>query len=109
MSTNLSKYVDTTLKKTTEYYSNWNNVKDLLGGYVVNTVEVGPAIIEKYVGDMHGLFKDQFSMRDELIYPHILVNGYLSSSDFNGEILRIKLLDERKLSDYLLRFNQKNN
>ena len=107
MAKNLGKYVDVTLVKTSDYYSKWNNIKDLLDSYVINTVEVGPAIIEKYVGDMYGLFKEQFSMKDELIYPHILVNGYLSSTDFNCEILRIKLLEERKLNDYLLKFNQK--
>ena len=67
MAKNLGQYVDVTLVKTGEYYALWNNVKDLLSSYVINTVEVGPAIIEKYVGDMHGLFKEHFSMKDELI------------------------------------------
>lgn len=89
----------TVISKT--YYNDWINVQDLLPDMLSgNIAEIPPAKVAKYRFDLYGLFKEYFNMEDRYIFPHILVNGYLSSSDFNCELLRFKLLDTGKLNEY---------
>lgn len=87
------------LNKT--YFTNWLNIEDLLPDMLTtNLAEIPPAKVAKYRFDLIGLFKEYLNMDDKYIFPHILVNGYKSSSDFNCELLRFKLLDTSKLDEY---------
>lgn len=99
--------VDTiTLDK--EYYNNWINIQDLLPDmFSGNIVEIPPAKVQKYRFDLEGLFKEYLNMDSAYIFPHILFNGYLSSSDFNCEILRFKLLNTGQLDEYDRFFRRK--
>lgn len=68
--------------------------------YAVGKVSVTPAMAEKYKGDMYGLFKNEFSIAETDIYLHIRINGYLSSDDYNGELLELQILDNSQLLIY---------
>lgn len=92
---------------TKEYYNDWINVQDLLPDMISNIAEIPPAKVQKYRFDMEGLFKEFFNMDTKYIFPHILVNGYLSSSDFNCERLRFNMLNTSMLDEYELFFRRK--
>lgn len=104
---NISRALITNYTLTTTMMGRWNSVVDILGSkHIVENRPVDPAIINKYVGDMYGLFKE-LNVPDSHIYPHIRVNGYVSSSDFYGEILNIKILDQTVLEAYIGLFTLK--
>jgi hypothetical protein len=56
-------------------------------------------ICTSHVDDMYGLFLE-LSVPEEYIYPHIRVNGYTSSYDYDGYKLRLDLLDLTELQMY---------
>ena len=79
----------------------WCNVLPFLLQFnIVDTEEITTVDAEKYRFDMYGLFKHVLNIPDEYIYPHILANGYDSSYDYNGNQLRIKMLDLSALEQY---------
>jgi len=100
----LSLYANPTV--TSDLIKQWNNIIPILERkYIVDVKEISPVLAEKYRLDMYGLFQE-LEIREQHIYPHIRVNGYLSSADYLGEILRIKILDAYVLDDYIRRFSK---
>lgn len=81
----------------------WFNMRHLLNNYVVATNVISPTEAEKFKFDLAGLFKIKFEMKEELILPHILVNGYNSSTEYNGDRLEFKFLDYGSLQTFISR------
>lgn len=52
----------------------------------------------RFIGDLAGLFKHVIQISPDFILPHILVNGYNSSCDYDGTQLEFILLDNNILS-----------
>lgn len=95
---------------TTDLVSKWNTIIKILSeNHITKQIEVKPATVEKYKGDLWGLFKNEVGLQDEYIYPTIRINGYPSSSSYNGEKLRFDILDSNKLSMYYKLFTSKQN
>lgn len=82
-------------------FDKWNSVKYyLIENHVAGETEISPVNAEKYRFDLYGLFNNVLFIQPEYIYPHIIVNGYTSSYDYNAELLRFKILDTTVLSSY---------
>jgi len=85
---------------------NWNTIIVKLNNlHVSKTVTLQGTIAEKYRADMYGLFK-YLDIPDEFIYPHIRVNGYTSSRDYDSNKLEIKILDIPILNTYYEMFTK---
>lgn len=83
----------------------WNSIRDLLlEKHIATTVSVSVVDAEKFKFDLHGLFKFSLNMADYEIYPHMIVNGYTSSTDYNGELLRFKIINSNTLNTYYRMF-----
>lgn len=83
-------------------------ISTLRDKHVSKEITITPVIAEKYRFDMHGLFQNELSMIDEFIYPHIRVNGYNCSNSYDGELLKIKIIDEAILKHYLALLKKSN-
>ena len=91
-----------------ELVTKWNSVIDTLRQYSVTKVkEISPVDSEKYKFDLWGLFKNEIGVDEKFIYPHIRVNGYDSSNQYEGKKLKFKLLDPSTLERYHKLFNKK--
>ena len=55
----------------------------------------------KYKGDLAGLFKHVIGVRPDFILPHILANGYNSSTDYDGTQLEFIVLNDSTLNRLL--------
>lgn len=55
----------------------------------------------KYKGDLAGLFKHVIGVRLDFILPHILANGYHSSTDYDGTQLEFIVLNDSTLNRLL--------
>ena len=101
---NISRRLNSGYVMTSTLIGRWNSVIDMLAAkHIVEHRGVSPAIAEKYKGDMYGMFRE-LGVPDSHIYPHIRVNGYLSSTDYYGEILVINILDKYVLEQYITLF-----
>ena len=85
--------------------NDWNTVSQVLKyKYTNNIEELKPVYAEKYKFDLYGLLKDVFSIPDEYLYPHMIINGYDCPTDFTGEQLIFRKLDVDALAGYYNRF-----
>lgn len=85
---------------------NWNTVITKLSNlYIIKKVNIQGTIAEKYRSDMYGLFK-YLGVEDEFIYPHIRVNGFNSSREYNSSVLEIKMIDLSILNIYYEMFTK---
>jgi len=84
----------------------WNSVINTLAKSAIhNTIEISPVMAEKYKFDMDGLFRE-YSIPPEFVYPHIRVNGYYSSQDYDSFKLRLDILDVKVLDSFYRMFNR---
>ena len=105
---NMSNLINTKYKCTAELVKNWNGIIDILKLKHINrTVEISPSIAEKYRFDLYGLFKKELAVPEEQIYPHIRINGYYSSDQYDGGKLKLHLLDSTVLYNYYKLFTKK--
>jgi hypothetical protein len=101
---NISRRLASGYVMTSDLIGRWNTVLDTLSNkHIVEHRGISPAVAEKYKGDMYGMFRE-LGIPDSHIYPHIRVNGYLSSMDYYGEILVINILDNSVLEQYIRLF-----
>jgi len=99
--TELINYTDIYDKKLIEL---WVNIKDvLLKNHIVGEKVINNATANKYIGDMYGMLKE-IGLEDVVIFPHILVNGYNSSRDYDGLTTKILLIDPAILNRYYLSY-----
>lgn len=85
----------------------WNTVKDILNNdHIVSEIAVKTTDAEKYRFDLYGLIKNNFSIPEYQIYPHMIVNGYTSSYDYYGERLRFKIINGETLNKYYRMFTK---
>lgn len=83
----------------------WNTVIPILKDkHVLSYEEIKPIYANKYKYDLVGLFKEVFNIPKEYIYPTIRVNGFDSLTDYDGNTLRFKRLDNVALGKYYQRF-----
>jgi len=59
-------------------------------------IEVSPVDAINYTGDMYGLFHNVYDIPNSAIYINIRINGFTSSSDYNGA-RKLKLLSAEKV------------
>ena len=79
----------------------WNSIRDILRTkYVTTEMSVNTVAAERYKFDLYGLFLNEFNIPTIQIYPHMIVNGYMSSYDYYGELLRFKIIDGNILRQY---------
>lgn len=85
----------------------WNTVIYRLSNIDnLKTIDVTADKACKYKGDFYGLLKEA-KVPAEYFYPVLRVNGYYSSSDYNGIGKVIYLPDENKLSLYYRLFKKR--
>lgn len=106
--TKLSDQINNTPYTLDKYWvKKWNSIKPILKyKYVAAVNEVTPLYAEKYKHDLYGLFKIYFGISDQYVYPHIIVNDFDSSYDYNGNKLRFRMLDNSKLNYYISLFKK---
>lgn len=73
----------------------WQSMLPMLQQHC-KTVSISNTIAYKYRFDMYGLLQ-HLGVTTEYIYPNIIVNGYSSSTDFEGNIEQIKIVDAQYL------------
>lgn len=84
-----------------ELVMEWNNAKDLLDRKYVDAItEISPVASEKYKFDLAGLFINELKVQKKFVYPHIIVNGFMSGDQYDGKELRFKMLNTAFLSAY---------
>lgn len=79
---------------------------DVLEHSQMRTVFVEPAIADKYRFDFEGLVTLEFNVPRVLIPLTLYINGLTSSTQYDGSMLAIRIVDESELSDYLLKINR---
>lgn len=104
---NISNTIDLSDVMTVDLMNNWNVVTSvLIDKHLEREIEITPTIAAKYTFDMYGLFLNELGIQPELIYPHIRVNGYSSSSEYEGINKYIKLIDTGIALSYYKLFNK---
>jgi len=84
---------------------NWENVipkitdDDLLGTIKLEGVEA-----KKYMFDLEGFLITRNIVK-EFIYPIIRINGFYSSTDYDGKDIELKIIDAGILTKYYTLFN----
>jgi len=105
---NLSNTIDLSDVMTETILIRWNNIIDaLVSNHLEREVSIKPSIAAKYTFDMFGLFQNELGIPPELIYPHIRVNGYASSNDYEGVRTTIKLISSDIVLAYYKLFTKK--
>jgi len=103
--TNLAEQTDV-IKFNLDIMNKWNNIAPLLKTeYVEKTIVIPGVLQEKYKFDLYGLLLE-LDVPLHHIYPHIIANGYKSSSDYNGEHT-LNILNRNKLESYSELFSKK--
>jgi len=79
----------------------WHSIGPLLESkYILKTVPVNGAIGLKYKNDFDGLLI-YYGVSNEFLYPHMIVNNMLSSRDYDGSMINLKILNTQTLGYYL--------
>lgn len=80
-----------TIDQTKKIIQYWNNIIPMIKNDTDKILvhEISKEQANSYKGDLMGILKNIIQVPDELIYPNILINGYKSSSEFNGLTTRI--------------------
>ena len=92
----IKKMLDTDKVLDNELQKKWNSAALYLErNYLYDTREIGGAIAYKYRQDFSGLL-NYLDIPKELQYLHIIVNGYKSSTDYDGINTSIKIIDTRE-------------
>jgi len=99
---NIANNIDLSYQLDKELLFQWNNIIEVLKNkYIEQTISVEPVIAVKFKFDMEGLFKF-LNIDNSIIYPHIRVNGYPSSSAYDGRITDIHILSPNVKNYYKL-------
>ena len=100
--TNVTSYIEySPLLQSKHIMKEWQRVKPILElNYIVSEKEVTPLYAEKYKFDLYGLFRDILLIDKTFIYPHIIVNGFNSSVDYDGSRLRFSIIAPMVLVKY---------
>lgn len=101
----LSEKIDTKTIKDKYIYQMWNSIASILKyKYIVNEKTIEPAVADKYKFDFEGLLINELKIHKEFAYPTMLVNGYSSSYNYNGDNTKILIVDDSIMFDYLSMF-----
>ena len=85
----------------------WNSIRDILRTSHISTeLSVNTVAAERYKFDLYGLLRNELNIPTMQIYPHMIVNGYMSSYDYYGELLRFKIIDGNVLRQYYRLFTR---
>ena len=102
----LKKLLNTNIVMDANLQKKWNSVALYLEkNYLYSTNDVGGAVAYKYSQDFIGLL-NYLDIPKELHYLHIIVNGYKSSTDYNGINSSIKIIDTKEAMLYYEMFIQ---
>ena len=84
----------------------WNSIVPILKEkYVENEVEITGNVAYKYKHDFVGLLIS-LGVPLEFTYPHVVANGYASSIEYDGKLMKIKIINQNKLNLFLTQFLQ---
>jgi len=79
----------------------WNSVYPiLLEKHVERLYKIDPSVANKYIHDFEGLLLS-IGVTTDMVYPHIIVNGYASSREYNGSIKDIILINRSTIIKYI--------
>lgn len=109
MPNNLSYSISTNIQIDRKMINNWNSIKSVLKEKYLTgqQFEVHPLVAEKYKFDLYGLFKYEIHIDDLYIYPHMIVNDYDCSNNYDGGKLRFDLIKTSILETYYRLFIKK--
>ena len=85
----------------------WNNIIPMIRNtldYIPNEISI--AVAERYRFDLYGLFVNELKIPDEFIYPNFLINGYVSSDEFQGDKTKFLTANLVQLSKFLDAYQQ---
>lgn len=106
--TNLAYYIPTNINIDKNMMSKWNSIRQVLKSkYIASQAEVKPMVAERYRFDLYGLFKHELMIDELFIYPHMIVNDYDCSNNYDGGRLRFNILQPSILETYYRLFNKK--
>lgn len=104
---NLSTKINTIAPIDSYIASQWEMfTPNLYESGIERTVTLDPAIAYKYRFDFYGLLLNEYSIPYETMIPHLIINGYTSSTDFDGTRLEVHLLNKAMLASYLQSINK---
>ena len=100
--TNLADHIEySPLLFSKHIMKEWQRVKPILElKHITSVREITPLYAEKYKFDLHGLFRDILMIDKTFIYPHIIINGYDSSTCYDGNRLKFSMLSLMALTKY---------
>jgi len=90
--------------------NNTHKWASVIGGVPLTAIavkEVPKVINNVYIGDFYGLLQ-YFNIPANLWTPHLLINGFLSNTDYKGET-SIKVIQYEVLNKIYLNLSQKIN
>ena len=93
---NVNKHLSADLIKSWETVIPYLAQSENLAGYR----EITPQQANMYRHDMYGLFLNVLLISEEYIYPHIRVNGYHSSHNYDSKRLRIIVIKPDIVAKY---------
>lgn len=101
MKNSLYTKINTSNALNKDLINKWNTAIPILAAkYVQGVKEISASTANVYRFDLYGLFLNVFLIQENYIYPHIRVNGYDCSNNYDGKKLRFILLDPMRLSLY---------
>lgn len=104
----INKNIITTTTLTYDLIFKWDSIRSVLQEkYIISEKEITPVQAEKYRNDLFGLFQNELSIQKQFLYPHMIVNGYDSPSNYAAEKLRFSILDSKQLKIYHMLFLKK--
>jgi len=102
----LKKILNTDIVMDADLQKKWNSAALYLErNYLYTTNDVGGVVAYKYAQDFIGLL-NYLDIPKELQYLHIIVNGYKSSTDYDGINSSIKIIDTKEAMLYYEMFTQ---
>lgn len=104
---NIADGIDVRNGISEEYINKWGTViEDLKNNYITSEKTISNVEAEKYRCDMEGLLL-MLGVEREFIYPHIRINGYISSRDYKSDKTIIRFIDPQRLYIYKEMFKKK--
>ena len=98
----LYKKIDNNKHLSAEMIKNWENTIPHLAKpeNIAGMREITPQMADMYKHDMFGLFLHGLLINEEYIYPHIRVNGYHSSHNYDSKRLRLLIIKPEVVAKY---------
>ena len=84
-----------------EVVTMWVSLLPRLLDIAYKEVTISNTNANKYIGDLRGLFYHVLKIEHDVFVPHMLANGYKSSSEYAGDVKTFKILDSNTIMSLL--------